>query len=172
MPLICLQCNAFGHEKNSCPTNSFREIPVDDFREGKGDDNFTDISSNSESDSSASEWIRVRKRRNTTSKMQDKREVQEKTTALSDSTVQPDGPRNLPRQGIKQPRPQGYARSTVQTQLSSRFVPLHCVITHVQPGFQPAKIACSTPPQSPASQASLFIKAIEGSGKRGHGSMC
>ncbi|KAL6965318.1 hypothetical protein U1Q18_036374 [Sarracenia purpurea var. burkii] len=154
------------------PTNSFREIPVDDFRVGKGYDNVKGISSNSESDSSASEWIRVRKRRNMTSKRQEKREVQEKTTTLSDSTVQPDGPRNLPRQGIKQSRPQGFARSTVQTQLSSRFVPQHCVPTHVQPGVLPAELACSTHPQSPASQASLFIKAIKGSGKRGHGSIC
>ncbi|KAL6976904.1 hypothetical protein U1Q18_025689 [Sarracenia purpurea var. burkii] len=103
---------------------------------------------------------------------EEKREVQEKTTALWDSTVQPDGSSNLPRQGIKKSRTQGFARFTGPTKLSARSFPQQWVISRDQPGFLPAELACSTLPQSPTAQVSLFIKAIEGLGKRGHGSSC
>ncbi|KAL6983678.1 hypothetical protein U1Q18_052613 [Sarracenia purpurea var. burkii] len=158
LPPRCSRCYAFGHETTMCKSAKFYLA-----RETGREEN-----SGGETDSSVSaEWVKVKKRKNVfrkknhvdgefrvpeQGKQQEKKQERTNVAMSIDHPVACVGFR-VSRQGSRQPMP----HEPVVVQSAD------------QPGaLAPVLASCSALSPSPASQASLLIKAIEGSDKLGN----
>ncbi|KAL6965329.1 hypothetical protein U1Q18_036385, partial [Sarracenia purpurea var. burkii] len=110
------------------------------------------MKSSSECDSDPTEWIKIRKRKNVSKgKRHEKIKRHEKTDAVN---------------GDKQ-----HKFSSFHPASSERPSDQLCSSVHDQTGatIRPADLTgCSVPPPSPASRASLLLKAIDGAGEQGN----